>query len=52
MAGQFAFSRGDHGIRGDDLLEGIESVKDAVNVIGGRLGVKEPGFAPAKPRQT
>ena len=52
MAGQFAFSRGDQGIRGDDLLEGIKSVKNGVNGISGRLVVREPGFTPAKPRQT
>ena len=45
LAGQFAFRRKAEEILGDDLLEGVSGVRNAVNGVGGRLGDRETGFA-------
>jgi ATP-dependent 26S proteasome regulatory subunit len=45
LAGQVSFSRADDEITGADLLEGIRTLRNSVNGIGGRLGCRETGFA-------
>ncbi len=44
LAGQLSFSRGDEEIIGTDILEGIRTLRNGVNGIGGRFGCRETGF--------
>jgi hypothetical protein len=47
LAGQFAFHRNVEEILGEDLLDGVKSVRNSANGADGRLGERETGFAPA-----
>jgi cell division protease FtsH len=45
LAGQIAFQRDDGEIRGEDLMAGVNGVKNAANGVNGGLGDRDAGFA-------